>query len=77
MVILELLLEEGDGGRPIEDDPRLGGRRALAAAVGPTHRGDVWRSTAEVKRDNCSTRNIPHGPPRSINGNFRHVKTSN
>lgn len=33
VVILELLFEEGDGGRSIEDDPRLGGRRALAAAV--------------------------------------------
>lgn len=59
MVILELLLEEGDGGRPIEDDPRLGGRRALAAAVGPTHCGDVWRSTAKVQRENRSKQNIP------------------
>lgn len=50
VVILELLLEEGDGGRPIQDDPRLRGRRALAAAVGPTHCGDVWRSTTKVKK---------------------------
>lgn len=42
VVILELLFEEGDGGRSIEDDPRLGGRRALAAAVRPTHGRDVW-----------------------------------
>lgn len=49
VVILELLLEEGDGGRSIQDDPWLGGRRALAAAVGPTHCGDVWGSNQKGK----------------------------
>lgn len=62
-MILELLLEEGDGGRPIEDDPGLGGRRALAAAVGPAHGGDVRRPTAKVKRDNRSKQNIPQWIP--------------
>lgn len=47
MVILELLLEQGDGGRSIKDDPRLGGSCALAAAVRPTHGGDVWGSSKE------------------------------
>lgn len=47
VVILELLLEQGDGGRSIKDDPRLGGSCALAAAVRPTHGGDVWGSSKE------------------------------
>lgn len=51
VVILELLLEEGDGGRSIEDDPRLGGRRALAAAVRPTHGGDVGGSEQKGKEE--------------------------
>lgn len=51
VVILELLLEEGDGGRSVEDDPRLGGRRALAAAVRPTHGGDVWGSEKKGKEE--------------------------
>lgn len=50
MVILELLLEEGDGGRAVEDDPRLGGRRALAAAVRAAHCGDV-RGPGKVKKN--------------------------
>lgn len=33
VVILKLLLEEGDGGGSVQDDPRLRGSRALAAAV--------------------------------------------
>lgn len=41
VVVLQLLLEEGDGGGPVQDDPRLGGRRALAAAVCTAHRRDV------------------------------------
>lgn len=51
MVILELLLEEGDGGRSIEDDPRLGGRCALAAVVRPTHSGDVWGSEKKGNKE--------------------------
>lgn len=65
MVILELLLEEGDGGRSIEDDPRLGGCRALAAAVRPTHGGDVWGSERKGEEDQSSQnsdRNVKLNP---------------
>lgn len=33
MVVFKLLLEKGDGGGSIEDDPGLRGSRALAATV--------------------------------------------
>lgn len=55
VVILELLLEEGDGGRSIEDDPRLRGRRALAAAVRPTHGGDACGSEKKEKEEQLNT----------------------
>ena len=41
VVVLQLLLEEGDGGRLVEDDPGLRGCGALAAAVRAAHRWDV------------------------------------
>lgn len=43
VVVLELLLEEGDGGRSVQDDPRLRGSRTLAAAVRTADGRDVWR----------------------------------
>lgn len=43
VVVLELLLEEGDGGGSVQDDPGLGGGRALAAALRTTDGRDVWR----------------------------------
>lgn len=43
VVVLELLLEEGDGGGSVQDDPGLRGSRALAAAVRTTDGRDVWR----------------------------------
>lgn len=44
VVVLKLFLEEGDGGGPVQDDPRLRGSRALAAAVRAADRWDVRRS---------------------------------
>lgn len=42
MVALQLLLEQGDGGGSVQDDPRLGRRRrVLAAAVGAADGRDV------------------------------------
>lgn len=43
MVVLQLLLEEGDGGGSVQDDPRLRRGRALAAAVRAADRRDVGR----------------------------------
>lgn len=41
MVVLQLLLEEGNGGGPVQDDPGLRGCGALAAAVGTAHCRDA------------------------------------
>lgn len=50
MVVLKLLLEERDGGGSVEDDPRLRGSCALAAAVRAADCWDAWGSEENVKK---------------------------
>lgn len=54
MVILQLLLEEGDGGWSVQDDPRLRGYRARAAAVRTADSRDGWGP--ERRNDNVRNR---------------------
>ena len=60
MVVLELLLEEGDGGGAVQDDPGLR-RGTLAAALRAADGGDAGRSGGKGTRV-CSIQTSTHTP---------------